>query len=178
MDAPELLDDIAALLQRRVYGKYRGEVVDDQDPTRRGRVQVVVPAVLGDEAVWALPCVPFAGDGVGFYAIPAVGTGVWVEFEAGNLAYPIWVGCFWADDQIAAEDARPSVKFLRTSRVAIRIDDDEGSIEIAVDGGASLKLGVTDLLQKATNVIAESGTKRTALTPLHFDVHNGAHTVV
>ena len=27
--------------------------------------------------------------------IPAIGSGVWVEFEHGDPDYPIWVGCFW-----------------------------------------------------------------------------------
>ncbi|MCP4707158.1 MAG: hypothetical protein GY869_00920, partial [Planctomycetes bacterium] len=27
---------------------------------------------------------------------PEVGAGVWVEFEAGDLEFPIWVGTFWS----------------------------------------------------------------------------------
>ena len=41
-----------------------------RDPTSRGRLKVKVPAVLGDVEVWAMPCVPYAGDGVGFYVCP------------------------------------------------------------------------------------------------------------
>src|SRR3712207_7870316 len=38
--------------------------------------------VMGErESGWALPCAPFGGDQVGFFAVPAVGAGVWVEFE-------------------------------------------------------------------------------------------------
>ena len=46
-------------------------------------------------STWAMPCVPFAGIQSGFYAVPAIGSQVWVEFEQGNPDYPIWVGCFW-----------------------------------------------------------------------------------
>ena len=49
-----------------------------------------------------MPCVPYAGDGVGFKFLPAPGSGVWVEFEGGNLNHPIWSGCFWGDDEVPA----------------------------------------------------------------------------
>jgi uncharacterized protein involved in type VI secretion and phage assembly len=79
-----------------LYGKYRGTVLDNQDPLMLGRVQVGVPAVYGTETSgWALPCMPFGGSGMGFSALPAVGALVWVEFEQGNPELPIWSGCFW-----------------------------------------------------------------------------------
>jgi uncharacterized protein involved in type VI secretion and phage assembly len=27
--------------------------------------------------------------------VPIIGSGVWVEFEQGDIDYPIWVGVFW-----------------------------------------------------------------------------------
>ena len=46
----------------RYLGKFRGRVVDNDDPLRIGRVTVEVPDVLGDEpSTWALPCLPFTG---------------------------------------------------------------------------------------------------------------------
>ena len=78
------------------YGKYRGKVENNVDPLQQGRVQVTVPAVLGDGRLsWAMPCAPYAGSQVGFFAVPPVGANVWVEFEAGDPDYPIWSGCFW-----------------------------------------------------------------------------------
>ena len=63
---------------------------------QRGRVQVSVPAVLGDgQLSWAEACVPYAGDSVGLFVVPPVGANVWVEFEGGDPAYPILGGCFW-----------------------------------------------------------------------------------
>ena len=53
-----------------VHGKYRGVVTNDRDPRRLGRVQVHVPAVLGDARVWAMPSVPFAGPQVGMLFVP------------------------------------------------------------------------------------------------------------
>ena len=42
-----------------------------------------------------MPCVPVAGIQNGMFALPMIGSGVWVEFEQGDPDYPIWVGCFW-----------------------------------------------------------------------------------
>jgi uncharacterized protein involved in type VI secretion and phage assembly len=80
------------------FGKYRGEVVMALDPLGIGRVQVSVPDVIGDgKLAWAMPCLPGAGPKVGFFAIPPVGAGVWVEFERGDPDYPIWSGGFWKE---------------------------------------------------------------------------------
>ncbi len=78
------------------YGKYRGVVTDTNDPLSIGRVRARVPDIMGDgESGWAMPCVPFAGRGMGFFAVPATGAGVWIEFEHGDPDYPIWSGCWW-----------------------------------------------------------------------------------
>ncbi len=72
----------------RFFGPYRGIVVDDQDPENRMRLKVRVPAVLGEvETIWALPCVP-----PGLELMPNVHDVVWVEFEAGDPSYPVWIG--------------------------------------------------------------------------------------
>ena len=119
----------------RFYGKYRGTVTDTLDPNQQGRVKVSVPAVLDTVELWAMPCVPYAGDGVGFYAIPASGTGVWVEFEGGDPSFPIWTGCFWGSGQLPDEPLE-SVKVWRTGSLTIRLDDTTGELLVASDSGA------------------------------------------
>jgi uncharacterized protein involved in type VI secretion and phage assembly len=80
----------------RFYGKYRGMVLNNIDPMQMGRLQVQVPDVTGvAPASWAMPCAPVAGIQNGLFALPAIGSGVWVEFEQGSVDYPVWVGCFW-----------------------------------------------------------------------------------
>ncbi|UBF28589.1 phage baseplate assembly protein V [Kovacikia minuta CCNUW1] len=82
-------------------GKYRGKVATNKDPLNLGRIQVEVPAIYGSgQANWAMPCSPYAGKNIGFFAIPPIGSNIWVEFEAGDPNYPIWVGCFWGEDQL------------------------------------------------------------------------------
>ena len=74
----------------KFYGKYRGKVINNVDPLNIGRLQVEVSDIASHIGLkWALPCVP-----PGPYLLPAVGANVWVEFEQGNLDYPVWVGCF------------------------------------------------------------------------------------
>ena len=78
------------------WGKYRGTVIDSADPKKLGRLKVSVPAVMtAGRAAWAMPCVPYTGRPPAKRDIPPARTQIWVEFENGDLDYPIWVGCFW-----------------------------------------------------------------------------------
>jgi uncharacterized protein involved in type VI secretion and phage assembly len=88
----------------KLFGKYRATVLDNTDPMQMGRLMVQVADVSNViPSSWAMPCLPFAGIQNGFYATPAVGSGVWVEFEQGNPDYPIWVGCYWGSaDEVPA----------------------------------------------------------------------------
>src|SRR3954451_14938145 len=87
------------------FGKFRGTVSDNQDPRHQGRLKVQVPEVLGTvDSGWALPCVPYAGDKSGVHTVPSVGAGVWVEFEAGDVSRPIWVGCWWGSDKVPEDE--------------------------------------------------------------------------
>jgi hypothetical protein len=98
-------------VERRFYGKYRGFVVNNDDPKRLGRLRLRVPSVLGPNVVtgWALPCVPFGGHGnQGFLCIPERDAGVWVEFEEGDLEFPIWVGTFWSNPGDKSELPKPN----------------------------------------------------------------------
>jgi uncharacterized protein involved in type VI secretion and phage assembly len=80
----------------KYFGKYRATVLDNVDPMQMGRIMVQVADVSNIiPSSWAMPCLPFAGIQNGFYVVPAIGSGVWVEFEQGDPDYPIWVGCFW-----------------------------------------------------------------------------------
>jgi hypothetical protein len=85
--------------EKKYWGKYRGTVLNNVDPERRGRLQLVVPDVLTLlPTTYAEPCAPLAGPTgppMGVYMVPPIGAGVWVEFEHGDPDLPIWVGCRW-----------------------------------------------------------------------------------
>ena len=106
------------------FGKYRGKVENNIDPLQLGRVQVSVAAVLGEGRMsWAMPCAPYAGPGVGFFAVPPVGANVWVEFEGGNSGSPIWSGCFWGDREAPALPAVPEIKVFKTDGITLTLND-------------------------------------------------------
>ena len=120
------------------YGKFRGVVVDNNDPNQLGRLTARVPDVFGDETSgWALPATPYAGDGVGLYLIPPVGASVWIEFEHGDPEYPIWSGCFWASGELPAS---PDVKVLKTTAGTITINDTSGSAGITIETADGKKI--------------------------------------
>jgi uncharacterized protein involved in type VI secretion and phage assembly len=134
------MDGVIAELSRdarsRYYGKYRGFVVDNEDPEQRGRLRVTVPAVLGDAVTsWALPCLPFGGlADQGWFAIPEPDSIVWVEFEAGDLHQPIWTGVFWqqgSDVPAEAQKQPPTTRLLKTpSGHVLQFDDEDGAEQI------------------------------------------------
>lgn len=80
------------------YGKYRGTVINSADIGMRGRITASVTVGGAPLQVVAEACTPYPG----FYAIPPEGSGVWIEFEEGELDKPIWTGCWWRDGEVAA----------------------------------------------------------------------------
>src|SRR5690242_21949936 len=108
-----------ALGAERHYGKYRGHVTDNNDPEGLGRVKASVTDVLHDvDTGWALPCAPYSGSKSGAFTVPAVGAGVWIEFEAGMVSCPIWSGCWWTRNKTPTDEAgvaaTPDLKVLRS----------------------------------------------------------------
>lgn len=102
------------------FGKYRSIVVNNIDPMMLGRIVAEVPAVPEMVASFAMPCVPYAGQNVGFYAIPPIGANVWIEFEGGDPTKPIWSGCFWGPGQVPpAAVAQPGTQVFQTDSVSI-----------------------------------------------------------
>lgn len=169
---------------RRAYGKYRGVVVDQNDPIQVGRLQVKVPEIHGSDAVWAWPCVPYAGKGVGWFMLPPVNAGVWVEFEAGDPSRPIWVGCFWGDGELPPDATSPDIRLLQTEKALIKIDDTNGEILLQNDNG-SITLG-TDVATEAggathtvgsSGVVSESSPGKVEVGSAGVTVNNGAFKV-
>lgn len=115
---------------RQYFGKYRGMVLNNVDPEQRGRLLLQVPDVFGvSTSSWALPCFPVTGRQMGFWSIPQIGTGVWVEFEQGNADFPIWSGCWYgsaADVPAMALATTPPLSsvFMQTAaQVTLQLSD-------------------------------------------------------
>jgi hypothetical protein len=128
------------------YGKYRGKVENNIDPQLMGRVQVSCPAVLGSGTMsWAMPSAPYAGPGLGFFAIPPKGANVWVEFEGGNTDFPIWSGCFWALGDLTPDVAIPQIKTFKTDTTTLTLSDlpgPLGGITIQIQGGKKITINM------------------------------------
>lgn len=127
------------------FGKYRGVVTNIEDPNKIGRIRATVPDVLGhDESGWAMPCAPFAGQGMGFFALPKVGTGVWIEFEHGDPEYPIWSGCWWGSASEMPSDLSDSpykkVLIKTAGGHSILLDDTEGNGGITIQTSNGQKI--------------------------------------
>jgi uncharacterized protein involved in type VI secretion and phage assembly len=115
------------------YGKYRGTVIDNVDPLQMGRLMVQVPDVSNVlPSTWAMPCLPFTGIQSGFYAVPDIDSGVWIEFEQGDPDYPIWVGCYWGSAAevpalaLAAPPGVPQVLIQTTGQNTLLVSDVPG----------------------------------------------------
>ena len=68
--------------------------------------------------------------------MPPVGAGVWIEFEAGDVSRPIWVGGWWATGEVPMNEmgrpARPTTKILRTDfGLLVALDDVAQTITIS-----------------------------------------------
>lgn len=137
-------------MTKKFFGKYRGSVLDNADPQAIGRLQVHVPSLAGSApAMWAMPSFACAGHQMGVWALPAIGTGVWVEFEEGDRSKPIWTGAWFASPgdvpapALAGDRAHPSI-VLQTARQNCIILSDvpgpAGGIVIKTASGAMLSI--------------------------------------
>jgi uncharacterized protein involved in type VI secretion and phage assembly len=138
------------------FGKYRGIVTDIQDPLMTGRVKAKVKDVLGDdESGWALPCAPFGGSSTGFFALPTVGAGIWIEFEHGNPDYPIWTGCWWGSvaEMPPLLIAPPYKKLMIVTGggQSITLDDTPGIGGITLETSSGQKLVLSPIGVKIDN---------------------------
>ncbi|HEY6892366.1 MAG TPA: phage baseplate assembly protein V [Solirubrobacter sp.] len=161
------------------FGKYRGKVANNIDPLMEGRLQVTVAAVLGDGRLsWAMPCVPYAGSGVGFFAIPPVGANVWVEFEAGDTDHPIWTGCFWGTGECPAAPAVPQMKVLFTDSIKLTLSDLPGAGGFTVEVGPPAVATPLKLKFDSTGIELSNGAAKVALTPASVSINDGALQVI
>lgn len=160
------LFDVLERMRNRFYGKYRGTVTQVDDQTLRIRAKI--PMVLGDqESGWCLPCVPYAGPQVGIAFLPEVGSAVWIEFEGGDVSYPVWTGCFWNEGEIPS-DAKPKVKVIVTAAPhKIVLDDDQKSITVSDANGNSIVLD-------SSGIAIKKGSQTIQVSDGSVSVNNGA----
>lgn len=177
------------------FGKYRGKVETNLDPMQQGRLQVSCAAVLGDGRMsWAMPCVPFAGPGVGLFLIPPVGANIWVEFEGGDPDYPIWSGCFWGVGEVPAVPAVEQIKILKTDSISLTFSDLPGAggvtlevkppavatpLKLVLDStGITIDASPSSVKIAVSGVDLANGAASVKLTPASVSINNGALEVI
>jgi len=181
------------------FGKYRGKVQNNKDPLKLGRLQVQVPSVLGeDHDSWGMPSVPYAGKGVGFFALPPVGANIWVEFEAGNPDHPIWSGCFWGTNEVPADPPEEKMKVFKTDSLSLVLDEsksltlelgspavkkplkvvfDSSGIEIK-DGNSTIKMTDSKISVKSNEIEIKNNAFSIKLTTSKVTINDGALEVI
>jgi uncharacterized protein involved in type VI secretion and phage assembly len=164
------------------FGKYRGTVINNIDPMQMGRIMVQVPDVSNViPSTWAMPCVPFAGIQSGMFVVPAIGSGVWIEFEHGDPDYPIWTGGYWGSAAevpalaLAGVPALQSIVIQTTTQNTLMISDTPGPT-----GGILLKTSTGALIAiNETGITISNGQGATILmTGPSVNVNTGALEVI
>jgi len=168
---PDVLEQsVERLLERAgstYYGKYRGIVTDVDDPNNQLRIRATVPAVLGEHACgWAMPAAPFAGDGHGMVMLPKVGSGVWIEFEAGRLDSPIWSGAWWADGE-RPDPQGAAVRVLVSEKGHKLILDDEND-ELILEHGSGPQIKLT-----GDEIVLSCGSCEITISNDNISLNNG-----
>ncbi len=164
-----LLQDLLDYVRSRYFGKYRGVVIDVDASTMR--IKASVPSVLGGvTSGWAAPCVPYAGPQVGFMMLPDVGSGVWIEFEGGDVSFPIWTGCYWNSGDIPST-AAATLKTIITTAGSLALDNNANSVTLQDSSQHTVVLdssGVTTTADSGSIAVGASGVS----------VNNGALEVM
>jgi hypothetical protein len=139
----------------KYFGVYRGTVVNNIDPLQTGRIMVIVPDVGSViPSTWAMPCVPFAGKQAGAFMVPQIGSGVFVQFEAGDPDRPVWMGGWWGDAAevpalaLAGVPGDPNIVLQTTLQNAVVVSDllgPTGGIMLKSTTGATIIVNDTGI---------------------------------
>ncbi len=160
-----LVQDLLDFVKNRFFGKYRGVVVDVDAATMR--VKASVPSVLGGvTSGWAAPCVPYAGPQVGFLMLPDVGSGVWIEFEGGDVSFPIWTGCYWNSGDVPSA-AAATLKTIIVAAGSLAFDNSANSVTLQDSSRHSVALD-------SSGVTATAGAGSVAIGAAGVSLNNGA----
>ena len=169
----------------KYYGKYKGTVLNNIDPEFRGRLTLMVPDVLSlIPSSWAEACIPLAGPTgppMGFFIVPPIGTGVWVEFENGDPNHPIWSGCRWGAQSDLPPLSKlglpvsPNIVFQSLGQNTVMISDLPGPT-----GGIMLKsLTGASIIVNDTGIYIQNGKGASIImVGPSVNINTGALTVI
>lgn len=171
---------------KRFYGKYRGTVVQNADPEMRGRLQCIVPDVLGlAPSSWCEACAPLAGATglpMGVYMVPPIGAGVWVEFEQGDPGQPIWTGCRFGQGDVPPQallgtPVAPNIMVQTTAQNSVLVSD---MAPTPLTGGIVLRSTAGAMIVVNDSGIYIQNGKGAMITMIGstVDINSGALTII
>jgi hypothetical protein len=157
----------------KYYGLYRGIVLgnDSAETSKLGRLKIeVYPMLIGKDTAlelkrtheslviegiatadlpWATPAMPlFSGSGIGYgaFAIPKVGSHVWVFFEGGDIYQPVYfaeaISGLVGLPSERLVDYPNSIVFKTQNGVVISIDDKLGNESISLVHPTGSKISI------------------------------------
>jgi uncharacterized protein involved in type VI secretion and phage assembly len=157
-------------------------VVNNVDPLQTGRIMAIVPDVSGIvPTTWAMPCVPLAGKQMGTFMVPQIGSGVFVQFEAGDPDRPVWTGGWWGSAAevpalaLAGVPGDPNIVIQTTLQNAIVVSDLPGPT-----GGIMLKstTGATIIVNDTGIYIQNGKGASIVMAGPSVTINNGALVVI
>jgi hypothetical protein len=168
-DFEQIIVELEEYRRNHYFGKYRGVVTNPDDPENMGRIKAQVPSIYGDQqdSPWCLPVAPFAGDAHGLLLLPKVGDGVWIEFEAGDISYPLWTGCWWAKGELPGPNGVNQHVLTTPKGLQIVLDDDASELQLIHPGGGQITIADSSITIKI-------GTSQIELSSAGVSVNNGA----
>ena len=128
------------MAENKYYGLYQGIVTSIKDPEKRGRIKVRCPEVLGGstESAWCDPLVPVAYDNGGDFCIPTKDETVWLQFIAGDVNRPVWLGGWWQKNMTPLGKNYEKIDKIRIINYAdctITMQDDTIKINVGTGKG-------------------------------------------
>jgi len=167
------LVEMEEILRNKYYGKYRGIVRELGTEDRLSEIKVEIPEVYGvnQTSPWVKAVLPFAGPGYGTLFLPSEGDGVWVEFEAGDISRPIWVGFWWSSqDEIPEPSALTARVTVTPNGHKIILDDENDEIQVIHSNGPLLKL-------TGEEITIQNDSASIVITGSEVNINNGALVV-
>lgn len=140
----------------RFYSRYRGVVLNNNDPDNLQRLEVMIPNLhVGGLKVWARSASHQGGVNYGMkYFTPLPGEVVWVEFEKGNPMKAIWSYHGWAKVEVPEELKSNTVAgLISPNGNKVILNDTDGVLSIQVEKkisilteeeGESISLGIPE----------------------------------
>ena len=104
---------------------------------------------------------------MGFAFLPAIGSGVWIEFEGGDVSLPIWAGCYWHDGDQPSDATSSVLAIVTKAGQKILFDVDGGTITVEDQNGNTVTFG-------SSGLSLQGGGQSVALGSAGVNINQGA----